>query len=150
MSLIARFAAYAAAFEESYASDDWSFVEPFFAEEAVYEAGIELIGGTRFEGRPAVLTYFKAVLDGFDRRFASRELALLEGPFEDGDRVRIRGSATYRAPGVPDYVLVLDEIVTFDGDLIVHLEDRYEDAVKGELEAYLAAHADALGIKRPV
>lgn len=149
MSLIPRFAAYAAAFEESYATDDWSIVEPFFTEDAVYEAGIELLEGTRFEGRPAVLDYFKAVLDGFDRRFDTRELALLEGPSEDGRTVRILGSATYRAAGVPDLVLVLEELVTFDGERIVHLEDRYEQAMRDEVEAYVEAHADALGIKRP-
>jgi hypothetical protein len=38
--------------------------------------------------------YFKDVLDRFDRRFASRELALLEGPKEEGDAVWIRGRAT--------------------------------------------------------
>jgi hypothetical protein len=149
MSLIPRFVAYAAAFEQSYESDDWSFVEPFFHEDAVYEAGIALLEGTRFEGRAAVLDYFKAVLDGFDRRFESRELNLLEGPSEDGQAVRIKGSATYRAPGVPDLVLVLDEIVTFDGDRIIHLEDRYDDAMKAEIDAYIEAHAEALGIEPP-
>lgn len=149
MSHIARFAAYAAAFEKSYESDDWSFVEPFFAQDAVYEAGIPLVEeGTRFEGRPAVIDYFKTVLDAFDRRFDSRELALLEGPTEDGSTVRIRGSATYRAAGVPDFVLVLDEIVTFDGELIVHLEDVYDDAMKAALERHLEAWGEKLGISR--
>lgn len=59
---------------------------------------------------------------------------------------RLRGSATYRAAGVPDLVLVLDEIVTFAGDRIVHLEDRYDDAMKAELEAYAVEHRDALGL----
>lgn len=149
MSLIARFAAYAAAFEKSYESDDWSFVEPFFAQDAVYDTGIPFVDGrNRFEGRPAVLGYFKAVLDAFDRRFDARELALLEGPSQEGQTVRIRGSATYRAAGVPDFVLVLEEIVTFDGDLIVHLEDVYDDATKDDLERHLAAYGEKLGIAR--
>jgi len=149
MSHIARFVAYAAAFEKSYESDDWSFVEPFFAEDAVYDTGIPLVDGvTRFEGRPAVIGYFKSVLDAFDRRFDSRELALLEGPIENGSTVRIRGSATYRAAGVPDFALVLDEIVTFAGDLIIHLEDVYDDAMKASLERHLAEHGRALGIVR--
>jgi hypothetical protein len=87
------------------------------------------IGGI-FEGRAAILAYFKDVLDRFDRRFASRELALLAGPKETADSVWIRGSATYRAAGVPEFVLELEETVTFDGDRIRRLEDRYEPARK--------------------
>ena len=145
MSNIARFAAYAAAFEKSYESDDWALVRPFFAEDAVYDVGVDLFMGTQFRGREAILAYFKAVLDGFDRRFESRELSLLEGPVEEGQTVRIRGCATYRAAGVPDLVLVLEEFVTFENDLIVHLEDRYEDEMKQEMDAYLDEHRDTLG-----
>ena len=42
MSNIARFAAYAAAFEKSFETDDWSTVAPFFSENAVYITGDEL------------------------------------------------------------------------------------------------------------
>jgi len=147
MSNIARFVAYAAAFEKAYESDDWKGIEPFFAEGAVYDAGSELFMGGLFEGRDAILGYFKAVLDGFDRRFESRELELLEGPEAEGSTVRIRGSATYRAAGVPELVLVLDEIFTFEGDRIVRLEDRYEDEMKEEIAAYLDEHRDTLGFK---
>jgi len=146
VSKIARFAAYAAAFEESFASDDWSFVEPFFTEAAVYEVDLDPPMGGRFEGRKAILGYFKQVLDGFDRRFASRELALLEGPKEEGDSVWIRGSATYRAPGVPAYVLELKEVVRFEGDRIYRLEDHYQPAMKQGISDYLKAHAEKLGI----
>ncbi len=146
MSKLARFAAYAAAFEESYASDDWTRVEPFFTEEAVYDAGVELFMGGHFEGRAAILAYFKAVLDGFDRRFESRELALLDGPFEDGQAIRFRGSATYRAAGVPDLVLVLEEVVTFDGDQITRLEDRYDNDMIAVLRTYLEEHGETLSL----
>ncbi len=146
MSNIARFAAYAEAFEKSYESDDWKSLEPFFAKDAVYDTGLAIFMGGHCEGRDAILANFKTVLDGFDRRFESRKLALLDGPTEDGQQVRIRGSATYRAPGVPDLVLVLDEIVTFDADRIIHLEDRYEAEMGEELEAYIEKHGDHLGI----
>ena len=42
MSHIARFAAYAAAFEEAVASDDWSPLEPFFTDHVVYEVGLPI------------------------------------------------------------------------------------------------------------
>jgi ketosteroid isomerase-like protein len=146
VSKIPRFAAYAAAFEKSYASDDWSLVEPFFTEDAVYEVGLEPPMGGSFEGRDQILAYFKQVLDRFDRRFASREIALLEGPKETGDSVWIRGSATYEAPGVPNLVLVLKEIIRFEGDQICHLEDQYEPAMQKEIAEYLQAHGEKLGI----
>ena len=36
MSILDRFKAYADAFEESFEDDDWSRIEPFFTEDAVY------------------------------------------------------------------------------------------------------------------
>ena len=146
MSRIARFAAYAAAFEKAFVTDEWTLVEPFFTEDAVYEVPLDPPMGGRFEGRPAILAYFKMVLDRFDRRFESREIAVLEGPTEEGDSVWIRGSATYRAAGVPEFVLELEETVHFDGDRIRLLEDRYEPAMKQTIAAYLKEHGEKLGI----
>jgi hypothetical protein len=146
MSKIGRFAAYAAAFEKSVASDDWSLVEPFFTEAAVYEVDLEPPMGGVFEGRDAILVYFKQVLDRFDRRFASRELSLLEGPKQEGDTVWLRGAATYRAPGVPDFVLELKEVIRFEGDRICRLEDHYEPAMKKAIAEFIAAHGAKLGL----
>jgi hypothetical protein len=147
MSKIPRFAAYAAAFEKCVASDDWSLLEPFFTEDAVYDVPAAPPLGGRFEGRDRVLAYFQEVLDRFDRRFESRELALLDGPKETGDAVWIRGSATYRAAGVPPLVLELEETATFDGDRIRLLEDRYEAAMEKAVAEYLKAYGGKLGIR---
>jgi len=146
MSSLARFGAYAAAFEKAYATNDWSVLEPFFTEDAVYEVGLGPPLGGRFEGRAAILRYFERVVDGFDRRFASRAVALLEPPRENGASVWIRGSATYRGPGVPDFVLELEESAEFEGDRIRRLEDRYEPAMARALDRYLAAHGPKLGL----
>ena len=146
MSMTAHFAAYAAAFEKAYVSDDWSLVEPFFTEEAVYEVALEPPMGGCFEGRAAILAYFKEILDQFDRRFENREIALLEGPKEDGESAWIRGNATYRAKGVPDFVLELEETVYFEGDRIRRLEDHYEPEMKQRIAAYLKEHGEKLGI----
>lgn len=148
MSHIPQFAAYAAAFEKAFENDDWSVVEPFFTEDAVYEVKLGPPFGGRFEGRAAILAYFKRILDQFDRRFETREIALLEGPREDGDSVWIRGSATYRAASVPELSFELEETVHFDGDRIRLLEDRYDAATESAVEAYLDVHADRLGISR--
>jgi len=146
MSLIASFAAYAAAFEESFESDDWSHLAPFFDEDAIYLTGTDFFGSERVAGRAAILDYFKSSLDGFDRRFAKRTLRLLEGPFEEGSTVRIVGDATYEADGLPDLVLALEERVTFENGRIAVLEDRYEAQMTSDVNAYFAAHGEALGI----
>ena len=146
MSKTAQFGAYAAAFEKAFVSDDWSLVEPFFTEDAIYEVGLDPPMGGRFEGRPAILAYFKDILDRFDRRFESRKIALLDGPKEDGESVWIRGSATYLAEGVPDFVLELEETVYFEGDRIRRLEDEYEATMKQRISVFLKEHSKELGI----
>ena len=146
MSKTAQFGAYAAAFEKAVANDDWSLVEPFFTEDAVYDTGLEPPMGGRLEGRSAILAHFKNSLDGFDRRFDSRDLVLLEGPREDDQSVWIRGSATYRASGVPEFVLELEETAYFEGDRIRLLEDRYEPAMKQQISSYPDEHGARLGI----
>ena len=147
MSSIARFAAYAAAFESAYQSDDWSLVAPFFAEDAVYEVGLPEPMGGRFAGRAAILAYFERVLDGFDRRFASREIGLVEGPREQDGAVWIRGRVLYTAPGVPDLAFELEETAAFDGERIRRLEDRYDPETLRAIEAYLGEHGAKLGIE---
>jgi hypothetical protein len=96
--------------------------------------------------RPAILAYFKRVLDGFDRRFASREVGLVAGPRETADSVWIRGRGLYRAAGVPDLAFELEETAWFDGDRIRRLEDRYDSATQAAMEAYRAAHGAKLGL----
>jgi hypothetical protein len=146
MSLTAHFAAYAAAFEKAFVSDEWSVVEPFFTEDAVYEVSLDPPMGGRFEGRAAVLAYFKFSLDGFDRRFESRDLTLLDGPKEDGNSVWIRGRATYGAEGVPDFDLELEETIYFEGDRICRLADHYEPEMEQRIATYLKDYGEKLGI----
>ena len=147
MSHIKRFAQYAAAFEAAYETDDWSDVERFFAEDAVYEIGLPILGAERVEGREAIVAWFRDVLDRFDRKFATRSLTLLEGPKETGDEVWVLGVAQYTAEGVPDFDLKLEETVRFAGDEIVHLEDRYEPEMLEEIERFARDHAGSLGIE---
>ena len=50
MELLARFQEYADAFEEVFESDDWSRLEPYFTENAVYEIHAAPPFGARNEG----------------------------------------------------------------------------------------------------
>ncbi len=145
MSVIPHFANYAAAFEKAYASDDWSLIEPFFTEDAVYEVQLTEPFGGRFEGRAAILAYFKFVLDNFDRRFVSREIGLISGPREQADSVWLRGFARYTAAGFPDLYFELEETVWFDGGRIHKMEDRYDAKALADVEAYAQEHGAKLG-----
>jgi len=146
LSLSDRFLAYAAAFETAFVTDDWSVVEPFFTPDAVYEVPLPPPLGGRFVGRTRILAYFKDVLDRLDRRFEIREPILLDGPRVEGDTVWVRGQVRYRAVGVPDAIVEVEETAHFDGDRICRLEDHYAPATKDEIAAYLAAHSTKLGI----
>jgi hypothetical protein len=146
MSSIPHFVRYAAAFEKAYATDDWSLVEPFFTEDARYDVPLPPPLGGRFEGRDAILAYFKRVLDGFDRRFASREVSPVDGPREQGRSVWVRGRARYTAPGVPDLEFELEETAWFEGDRIQRLEDRYDPDTVRAFEEYRRAHGAKLGL----
>ena len=151
MSSIPRFAEYAAAFEKAFANDDWSVVRPYFTEDAEYEVGLGPpfmpADGSCIAGRDAILAHFKRVLDAFDRRFATREVILLEGPRETGSSVWIRGRGRYTTPLAPDLEFELEETATFEGDRIRRLEDRYPDADRKALLAYVDAHATKLGLE---
>ena len=147
MSNIAHFAAYAAAFETAYVGNDWAEVESFFANSAVYEIGLPLLGQERAEGRDAIIDWFKDVLDRFDRRFTGRELHLLDGPREEGDTVWIGGYATYSADGVPPFDLRLDESIRYEDGLIVHLHDHYKPEMIEAVTAYVAKYTDVLGFR---
>lgn len=151
MSLIARFAAYAAAFEKAAASDDWGLLEPYFTEDAVYDTGATFFGPEQVDGRDAIFEGLDRVFNGFDRRFDTRELALAEGPVESEHSVWIRGNAIYRAAGVPEFVLQLEERVTFEaggGDAarITSIEDRYTDTMIAETVAFLEKWGPSLGV----
>ena len=142
MDAIARFASYAAAFEEAYASDDWSKLDPYFTADAVYQP-LAAFGGP-IAGREALKAAFKAMVDSFDRRFASRAVEVLEGPTERDGAVWFRWAATYTLPGAPALRMVGEETVEFSGDRIRRLEDRMTAEETQRVRDYLAAHARKL------
>ncbi len=147
MSNIPKFVAYAAAFEKAYEDNEWDALEAFFGEDVVYQVGLPLLGAERIEGRDALLAWFPDVLDRFDRKFDSRALKPLDGPREEGDEVWLRGAATYRAEGLPDFVLVLEETLRFEGGLIVHLEDCYSTEMADQTERFVRDHGATIGLE---
>lgn len=148
MSKLDRFLAYAVAFEEAFASDDWSKVEPFFTEDAEYFVPLDPPLGGWFRGRDAILAYFKDSLDRLDRRFESRQVGpALEGPYERAESVRVLGRLVYRAADVPDFVLEVEEEAYFEGDRIHRMIDSYSPAMREQFVRYQSAHGGVLGIE---
>ena len=144
MNDVERFEKYAADFEVAFESDDWSVVEPHFAKDAVYETLAGPPMGGCLEGRDAVLASMKQTLDGFDRRFDSREVAFLEGPEMRGDSVWLRAQVNYAVAGAPDLVLEGVSTATFDGERIIRLEDSYPEGTADVVVQYLNAHGSKL------
>ena len=144
MGQIERYVAYATAFEEAYASDDWSKLEPFFTEDAVYEFIAPAPFGGKYEGREAVLAQFKNSVNGLDRRFDSRKVEVWEGPVEKNGSVWIRWAAIYTLTGAPDCRMEGEERAVFTHDRISRLEDSLTASEAGGIGAYFAQHGAKL------
>jgi hypothetical protein len=137
MSILERYQAYAAAFEESYTDDDWSRIEPFFTENAVYE------GDPDARGRDAVLAKLKNGVDAFDRTMDSRAPDF-QSPTLDGDTLTMKWSVTYRKAGKPDLVISGVETAVFEGDRIALLRDEFDPKATKAMGEWMAAHGASL------
>lgn len=138
MSILDRYQAYAAAFEESFEDDDWSRIEAYFTEDAVYEGDPE-----DAQGREAVLAKLKNGLDTFDRNMDSRTPDF-STPTVDGDTIRMEWSVTYTKAGAPDLVISGVEFATFDGDRISRLRDDFDPEAQKRMGEWMAAHGSLL------
>lgn len=144
MSMIERFGAYAEAFEQAYESDDWSVLEPYFTEDAVYNFIAAPPLGGRHEGRATILSDFQSAVNGFDRRFTSRRIELIEGPVEKDGAVWMRWAAIYTLDGAPECRMEGEERAVFEGDRISLLEDTIPESEGQRLGAYMETHGDKL------
>jgi hypothetical protein len=139
MSIAERYLAYADAFEETYEDDDWSRIEPFFTEDAVYESG----PGEDAVGRDAVLAKLKSGVDGLDRKMDART-PHFESPAVEGDTLRMDWTVTYSKAGLPDLVLSGVEIAVFEGDRIARLRDEIDPETAKAMGEWIAEHGAAV------
>jgi hypothetical protein len=138
MSILERYLAYADAFEKSYEDDDWSHIEPYFTEGAVYAPGAE-----DAQGREATLAKLKESVDSFDRKMDSRKIDF-EKSTVDGDSVRTRWLGTYTKAGAPDLVISGVEFATFEGDRIARLRGEFDPEAQKTMGEWMAAHGASL------
>ena len=131
MGTTETFMAYAADFEKTYVDDDWSRLERYFADDAVYRVESELFG-CELTGPAAIFAGIKKSLDGFDRTFEKRELALTDGPDVDGDELRAGWSVTYRKGDLPLFVLEGRSMARIEDGRIKLMVDSYEPKVEDD------------------
>jgi hypothetical protein len=132
-----RYQAYADAFELSFEDDDWSRIESFFTEDAVYE------GDPDARGRDAVLAKLRGGVDAFDRNMDSRTPDF-QPPTLEGDTVTVNWSMTYTKAGAPDLLISGVETAVFEGDRISLLRDTFDPDSQKTLEQWMTQHGAAL------
>ena len=137
MSIAERYLAYADAFEETFEDDDWSRIEQYFTEGAIYDGEPEAVG------REAVLAKLKANIDGFDRNMDGRDLHFSE-PRTEGNQVAADFTVTFKLAGCPDLLIKGTETATFDGDRIALLHDEMAPGIQEGLDAWLTENASKL------
>ena len=137
-----RFGEYAVAFEEAYKDDEWTRLEPFFTEDASYEATGEPPLGGRWSGRAALIQQLQNSVNDLDRRFDSRRTELLGQPEISESSFRISWRATYEKEGCPDLVFGGDETAEFEGDCIKTLTDKMEEGSDRRIQEYLKRYFD--------
>jgi hypothetical protein len=138
MDIITEFSTYAGEFELTFKDDDWTRLRRFFADDAVYEVKAQAFG-CRLVGPDAIFRGIKKSLDGFDRKFTGREIALTSGPEVDGDEIRLGWTVTYTKEGLPPFVLRGRSTARYRDGQIAYLCDSYEPSVEAEFGDWQSA-----------
>ncbi len=137
MSILDRYLEYADAFEESFADDDWSRLEAYFAPDAIYD------GEPAARGRDALMAKLKTGVDNFDRRMDSR-VPDFTTPTAKGDTVTMKWSVTYTKRGLPNLVISGMETARFEGDRIALLHDELDPEARKAMGEWMTKHGKAL------
>ncbi len=145
MSDLHRFIQYAQAFEVAQLSDDFSVIEPFFAEGARHDVEGEAPLAAADAGRDAVVAGLRESVHLLDRRFDLRIPELLEGPELRDDGIWMRFGLRLQRAGVPELVVEGEHLTVFDADgRIERIEERILDGCDRRAREHLAEHDAAL------
>lgn len=145
MDILQAFMAYAGDFERTYLDHDWTRLRRYFTDDAVYEVEAETFGCS-LQGPAAIFAGIRKSLDGFDRRFETRDIAVVDGPVAAGDELRVGWTVTYGRAGVPSFVLRGRSTVRFRDDLIARLTDSYDPAAERELAEWRRSSGMAVDV----
>ena len=135
MDILQPFMAYARDFEATLADDDWTRLRQYFDADAVYEVKAESFG-CRLLGPGAIFAGIKKSLDGFDRRFARRDIEVTDGPDVSGNEMRMSWRVVYHKDDLPSFVLRGRSTVRYADGKIAYLADEYDPSVADEFAAW--------------
>jgi hypothetical protein len=124
MTKIKQFLSYAAAFEQTYADDDWRRLETYFTEDATYRVS-GLPTAYELQGRENILRGIRKSLDGFDRKMAVRTIVPTAPPTETDGKVTFQGFVRYQRADSPPVELHATLVAEFDGDRICRMHDTF-------------------------
>ena len=133
LDTIQTFMAYAADFEKTYADDDWERIKRHFADDAVYQVKAKSFG-CELIGPDAIAAGLKKSLDGFDRKFDSREIEIVTPPTvnEAGDELSSAWLVHYKKAGYEPFTLRGRSVARCADGKITRLTDIYEPSVEQE------------------
>lgn len=138
MDILQQFLTYAGDFEKTYVDDQWERLRQYFHADATYEVKANAIP-CLLEGPDAIFTGIKKSLDGFDRRFDKRELALVDEPVIEGDEISANWAVTYRKDDFEPYVLLGQSVATYHDGKIKALSDSIDPEAERVLGEWLQA-----------
>ena len=142
MSNLPTFMAYASAFEQTFADDDWQRLEPFFAEDATYQVS-GLPAACSLRGRDQIFRGIKKSLDGFDRRLSVRTIVPTAPPTEADNTVTLHGFVRYQREGAAPIELHATIVAEFDDGRICRMHDTF--ALDAAAITWMHANADLDG-----
>ena len=141
--LLQRFFAYAQAFEKTYVDDDWTRIEPYFAEDAVYR----VVGSTSWDcevrGRSRIAAAIRKFVNEFDRK-CTRTIRPAGKPFVGADTVRVFGSASYTIGDSDELVLEIEIIAQYRDGQMIRLSDVYRAENEARVRAWIERWAPDL------
>ncbi len=136
MEILQQFFAYAGAFEETYVDDQWGRLRQYFHEDATYEVKSDAMP-CKLTGSDAIFAGIKKSLDGFDRKFDQRELALVDEPVVDGNQLSVNWAATFRKDDFDPYVLRGQSVATYRDGKLAALSDSIDPAAEKALAEWV-------------
>jgi hypothetical protein len=140
MTILEKFTAYAKDFEQTFIDDDWTRLNGYFADDAVYE--VRGVGfGCDLLGRSNIFRGIKRSLDNFDRRFDSRKIEVTSVPEVSEDTFSASWTVTYTKAGAPPFLLRGHTVVTYAGGRIIEMIDSYTEEMGREAAAWISQHA---------
>lgn len=125
MDVLKLFLTYAADFEITYKDDNWDRLHQYFNDQAIYEIVSPSMPCT-LTSPTEIFRGIKKSLDGFDRRYDSREIAIGNDLKTDDSTLSASWSVTYIKGELPPFVLKGKSVCTFRDNKIEKLVDTFD------------------------